>query len=40
MSTDRLTHRERLALICSAVSGAMAGVTRAVMAWLLDRMSS
>ncbi|MER5662730.1 hypothetical protein [Streptomyces mirabilis] len=40
MPTDRLTRRERLALIRSAVHGVIAGVTRAVTAWLLDQMSS
>ncbi len=39
MSRTRLTRRERLALAGAALGGAIAGIFRAVVAWLLDQLT-
>jgi hypothetical protein len=39
-SNNRLTRRERVALAGAALRGILAGATHAVLAWLLDNLTS
>ncbi|MFF3505637.1 hypothetical protein [Streptomyces sp. NPDC003247] len=39
MSRTRLTRRERLALAGAALSGAVSGILRSAITWLLDRLT-
>lgn len=39
MSRMRLTRRERLALAGAALSGAVSGILRPVITWLLDHLT-
>ncbi len=40
MSRPRLTRRERMALACAVVGGAVSGAFRAACTWLLDALTS
>lgn len=39
MSRTRLTRRERLALAGAALAGAVSGILRAMIIWLLDHLT-
>lgn len=39
MSRPRLTRRERLALAGAALSGAVSGIVRPVVTWLLEHLT-
>ncbi|MFE1795177.1 hypothetical protein ACFW9L_03315 [Streptomyces sp. NPDC059517] len=40
MSRTRLTRRERLSLIRAALTGAVSGAVRAIIAWFLEQLAS